>query len=110
VLSRRFREFYDWETRVDDWIRCFDAVDHAAVEIASRTRVVRKIERLVETRSPCSKKAILDHLGWHVKSRHISWNKYRKYLRRRFHEDARSPTVVFTVRKVRRRPQRNDPN
>lgn len=102
-LARKFRRFYDWDNRVDDWIRCFELADDAAPEITERSRAIREIESLLNCRGKCSKEAILQHLNWHPKSRQISWTKYRKYLRKRVAEDSCLPTVVFgEVHKVGR--------
>ena len=102
-LGRKFRRFYDWDNRVDDWIRCFDLADAAAPEITERSKAIRDIESLLRRRGKCSKELILKHLNWHPKSRQISWTKYRKYLRRRATEDSSQPTVVFgEMNKARR--------
>ncbi len=95
ILGRRIREFYAWETRIPDWLRCFEATDAEGGAILQRTPVIRKIERLLRSNRKCSKALILQHLGWHERSRQISWTKYRRYLRERFGENARSPVVTF---------------
>jgi glycosyltransferase involved in cell wall biosynthesis len=95
VLSRHARRFYDWDNRVDDWIRCLELADRAAQPPTRSTPVLRKIERLIARNHSCSKEAILRHLDWHTKSRHICWTRYRNHLRRHFWEDPRLAVVVF---------------
>jgi len=95
-LSQKFRRFYDWENRVDDWIRCLDLADDASPEITERSKMICKIEAFLKRNGKCSKEAILQHLNWHPKSRHISWTKYRKYLRKRVSEDPNKSVVVFS--------------
>jgi hypothetical protein len=96
-LGRQIREFYDWEKRVGEWIRSFELADAATPEISERSQAIRKIEALLRDRGPCTKDQILEHLGWHPKSRHVSWTKYRKYLRRHMFEDPRSSLATFAV-------------
>lgn len=103
-LSRKFRRFYDWDNRVEDWIRCLDLADDAAPEITERSKAIREIEALLKRNGKCSKEAILQHLKWHPKSRQISWTKYRKYLRKRVGEDSRLPLVIFDDAKKNGRP------
>ena len=94
-LARRFRQFYAWENRVDDWIRCFELADAMAPEITNRSKAIGDIEALLKANGKCSKQAILEHMKWHPKSRQISWTKYRKHLRRIGTETAESPVVIF---------------
>jgi hypothetical protein len=103
LLSRIFRQFYDWDNRAEDWIRCFDLADAAAPEITERSKAIREIEALLKHNGRCTKEAILQHLNWHPKSRQISWTKYRKYLRKRVTEVSHLPIVIFEGgRKTRR--------
>jgi hypothetical protein len=97
-LSESVRRFYDWDNRVPDWIRCFEAADAASPSLTERSGVIGAIEGLLCRTGGCTKEAILRHLRWHPKSRHISWTRYRKYLRARYAEDSRSPVVAFTPR------------
>jgi hypothetical protein len=106
LLSRKFRQFYDWDNRVEDWIRCLDFADAASPEITERSRAIREIEALLKQNGRCSKEAILQHMNWHPKSRQISWTKYRKYLRKRAAEDAHLPIVIFEDGKKARRHSR----
>jgi len=101
TVARRFRRFYDWQNRVDDWIRCFELADAVAPEITSRSKAIDSIEQFVKSSGTCSKDQILLHMNWHPKSRQISWTKYRKYLRRSVTEDAQSAVVVFTDKQTR---------
>jgi len=94
-LSQQFRRFYDWENRVDDWIRCLDLADAASPEITEKSKTICKIEAFLKDNGKCSKKAILEHLNWHPKSRHISWTKYRKYLRKWGNEEPNKSAVIF---------------
>lgn len=104
-LSRKFRKFYDWDNRVNDWIRCFDLADAAAPEITERSRAIVDIEALLKQNGQCSKRDILQHLNWHPKSRQISWTKYRKYLRKRATEDSNRPFVMFRESRKTRVPK-----
>ncbi len=106
LLGRKFRQFYDWDNRVEDWLRCFDLADAAAPEITERSQAIREIEALLKQNGKCSKEAILDHLNWHPKSRQISWTKYRKYLRKRMTEDPGLPVVIFDDARKNGRPGR----
>jgi len=103
TFSRRIRAFYDWETRVEDWIRYFELTDAATMEITRQSQVVSKIEALIKKKGGCTKEAILKHLNWHPKSRHISWTKYRRYLRRCFFEDLNLREVFFAPKAQRSR-------
>lgn len=94
-LSQKFRRFYDWENRVEDWIRCLDLADAVSPEITEQSKVICKIEAFLKHNGKCSKESILQHLNWHPKSRHISWTKYRKYLRKLVSEDPNIPEAVF---------------
>lgn len=105
-LGRKFRRFYDWDNRVEDWIRCFDLADAAAPEITERSEAIREIEAFLKNRGKCSKEAILQHLNWHPKSRQISWTKYRKYLRKRVTEFSNLPVVIFDYGRKTRYPKR----
>jgi hypothetical protein len=107
LLSRRVRRFFDWDNRVEDWIRCFESADAAAPEITARSKTIGQIEKLLKGGGKRTKAEILEYLDWHPKSRQISWTKYRKYLRKNFGEDSLSPLVVFSAksRNSRRRPK-----
>lgn len=96
VIGKCIRGFYDWDKRVEDWIRAIEHADNAAEELRSATPISRKIDRLLRANGACSKNMILRHLDWHPKSRYISWTRYRKYLRRHYFEDPSSPTVTFS--------------
>jgi hypothetical protein len=103
AMARRFRNFYNWDNRIGDWIRCFELVDAAAPEITGRSKAIGVIESLLKSNRRCSKQAILQHMNWHPKSRQISWTKYRKYLRRELFEDGQSPVVAFANTRQRRK-------
>jgi hypothetical protein len=98
-ISAKIREWYRWGSRVDEWIDCLEAADKASPELMRPTSVTKEIEKLIRKKKTCSKEELLRHLNWHAKSRHISWTRYRKYLRGRFWEDSRSPEVSFSLRK-----------
>jgi len=99
-IGKCVRTVYNWENRIDEWIRVFERADNASGELRSATRVSRKIDTLLQTTSACSKNMILRSLDWHPKSRYISWTRYRKYLRLHYVEDSGSPAVIF--RPIRR--------
>jgi hypothetical protein len=103
TTARRFRQFYNWDNRVADWIRCFELADAAPAEITAQSKAIGEIESLLNSNGKCSKEAILQHLNWHPKSRQISWTKYRKYLRRQVSEDSRSAEVIFEKKRTNRR-------
>lgn len=94
-ISKWVRTFYDWDRRVFDWVRCFEAADAAANGLRGESNAVGKIDEFVASRGACTKEEILRLLGWHPKSRHISWTRYRKYLRTKYWEDPASPEVTF---------------
>jgi hypothetical protein len=97
-IAQVLRRYYDWRNRIEDWIRLFERADGAARPLKSESRIARKIDALLYTNGACSKETILRHLGWHSKSRHISWTRYRKHLRQNYWEDSSSPTVLFARR------------
>ncbi len=96
ALSKRIRRFYDWEQRAGDWISVLDRVDGVSPRLKGATPITRNIDRLLRSHGVCSKRAILDSLAWHPKSRYISWTRYRKYLRENYQENPHSPEVAFT--------------
>jgi hypothetical protein len=94
-IGKCVRRVYDWENRIEDWIRVFERADNASDELRGATPVSRKLDNLLRTSTACSKNMILRSLDWHPKSRYISWTRYRKYLRRHYVEDSGSPAVIF---------------
>jgi hypothetical protein len=98
LVASRIRKFYDWESRADAWIECFELVDGACASVTAKSKVIRRLVSYIQNKNQCSKAEILRYLNWHPKSRHIPWSRYRKFLRTRFHEDAASATVTFQGR------------
>lgn len=98
-LAAQVRAYYDWANRVGDWIRCFEAADQASPKLCGPTDVSRRIDTLVADHGSILKEDLMRELGWHVKSRHISWTRYRKYLRSRYIEDPSPLFVRFSARK-----------
>lgn len=98
-IAAQVRVYYDWANRVEDWISCFEAVDRASPGLRGPTDVSRRIDALLAARGSILKEDLMRELGWHVKSRHISWTRYRKYLRSRHAEDSVSRFVRFSARK-----------
>jgi hypothetical protein len=94
-LAAQVRTYYDWANRVDDWIQWFEAVDRASPTLRGPTDVSRRIDALLARDGSILKEDLMRELGWHVKSRHISWTRYRKYLRSRYIEDSSSHVVRF---------------
>jgi glycosyltransferase involved in cell wall biosynthesis len=113
-IAEQVRTYYDWTNRVDDWIRCFDAADQASPELRGQTDVSRRIDAVLGGCGSILKEDLMRELDWHVKSRHISWTRYRKYLRSNYFEDHRSPFVRFSASakilgpRPSRQPQRLD--
>ena len=93
-LARRARNIYDWRARAADWLSCFRSADAEAPVISARSAAYRKIVDFI-AEGPKSKADILRYMGWHPKSRHISWTKYRRALRTDAVERADGPTSVF---------------
>ncbi len=108
-ISTKIRKWYSWDSRVGEWIRCLEAADQASPELTAPTGITREMERFIRKKRTCSKEDLLRHLDWHAKSRHISWTRYRKYLRSRFSEDSRSPEVLFSRRRGPRAPDSREP-
>jgi len=102
-IAEKVRSYYDWENRVDDWIRCFDTVDRASPELRGPTDTSRRIDAIVSRRGSVLKDDLMRELDWHVKSRHISWTRYRKYLRSKYSEDLQSPFVTFSTKAKHKR-------
>ncbi len=97
-ISAQIRAYYDWDRRVEDWIPCFEAADQASPELRGQTDASRRIDLILATSGSIPKEDLMRELDWHVKSRHISWTRYRKYLRANYVEDHRSPFVTFFAR------------
>jgi hypothetical protein len=93
------RRYYDWSIRVEDWIRCFEAADKASPDLRGPTEISRRIDAMFACATTVRKEELMRELEWHVKSRHISWTRYRKYLRSRYIENHRSPIVEFSSRR-----------
>jgi len=96
-IAHQVRSYYDWNNRVEDWIRCIEICDRASPELRGQTDVSRRIDAIISRCGTIPKEELLRELGWHVKSRHISWTRYRKYLRAHYCEDCRSPLAAFSV-------------
>lgn len=105
-IAEQIRLYYDWANRVDDWMPCFDAVDRASPELRSPTDVSRRIDTIMAAHGSILKEDLMRELAWHVKSRHISWSRYRKYLRSNYVEDHQSPFVRFSARSKTRASSR----
>ena len=103
-LASRIRKFYDWESRVGDWIECFELVDEACGSVTAKSKIIRRLVRYIRKEQHCSKAQILRYLDWHPKSRQIPWSRYRNYLRGIFEEDSTSAEVSFHVRLRHARP------
>ncbi len=97
-IAERVRVYYDWAKRVDDWILCFEAVDRISPELRGQTDVSRRIDAILAEHGSILKEDLMRELAWHVKSRHISWSRYRKYLRSNYLENNRSPFVKFSAK------------
>jgi hypothetical protein len=98
-VAEGVREYFDWDARVDDWIRCFETADQASPQLREQTEITRRIDRLLADRGTMGKHDLMRELRWHVKSRHISWTRYRRYLRACYAEDWRSPFATFSVKR-----------
>ena len=96
-LASRIRKFYDWESRIGDWIACFELVDGACGSVTDKSKIIGRLVRYISKKQQCSKGEILRYLDWHPKSRQIPWSRYRNYLLDRFEEDSSSPAVNFRV-------------
>lgn len=97
-IAAKVRSYYDWANRVEDWIPWFETADRASPGLRSATLVSRRIDKLMARHGSMLKEDLMRELGWHVKSRHISWTRYRKYLRSRYVEDRSSNVVRFRTR------------
>jgi len=107
-FASRIRAFYDWDSRVDGWIKCFETVDAACTSVTAKSKVVRRMVQFICDQERCSKAQILRYLQWHPKSRQIPWSRYRKYLRNRFLEDVTSPGVTFNGGILTKHPRKSE--
>lgn len=103
-LAAQIRDYYDWDSRVDDWIRCLEQVDRVSPALRGRTDASHRIDAILSAHGSVSKEDLMRQLGWHIKSRHISWTRYRKYLRANYVDDHGSPYATFSVRRKPKRP------
>jgi glycosyltransferase involved in cell wall biosynthesis len=108
ILAEKIRKYYDWNSRVDDWIKYIDIVDNASDEITNKSLVYKKMEDIIRHQGKCTQETILKTLKWHPKSRQIPWTKYRKRLRESFLERPEIPYVTFESSNINERHEEDN--
>jgi glycosyltransferase involved in cell wall biosynthesis len=80
VIGRRARKWYDWKARALEWGELFESVAQTSPIVGGDSKAFRRLVYEIKRRGKCTKAELLRMMGWHPKSRHIPWTKYRRRL------------------------------
>jgi hypothetical protein len=80
VVGQRARKYYDWQAAAKQWEAVFQSVASTAPIVGDDSKAFSSLLRHIRHRGECTKAELLRKMGWHPKSRHIPWTKYRRRL------------------------------
>lgn len=100
-LFTKFRNFYSWENRINEWINLFERIASDGNRFCYKTNVLKKIDDIMDKEKIVTKKKLLNHLNWHGKSRYISWTQYRNYLKENYSEIINCPEAVYYITEIK---------
>jgi hypothetical protein len=96
VIGRRARAYYDWRAVARQWGALFESVAQTAPIVGRESEAFRALFQQIKRRGKCTKAELLSAMGWHPKSRHIPWTKYRRRLLTVADETPNVSEVIFS--------------
>lgn len=96
VVGQRARKYYDWKTAAKQWEAVFQSVAQTAPMVGEDSEAFNGLVRHIRRRGKCTKAELLREMGWHPKSRHIPWTKYRRRLLTVADEMPNATEVIFS--------------